>query len=62
MYDKILKQSSKIVDGLVCLCLHRAEPSLVNFGGELEPLINTVTDSEQMEMYVDVDVRAGGCP
>ena len=54
MYDEILKQGSKIV-----FCLHRAEP-LVNFGGQLEPLINTVT--EQMEMYVDVDVRAGGCP
>ena len=45
MYDEILKQGSKIV-----FCLHRAEP-LVNFGGQLEPLINTVTEQMLMLMY-----------
>jgi acetyl-CoA carboxylase/biotin carboxylase 1 len=61
MYDEILKQGSKIVDGLSSY----KQPVFVYIvpNGELrggawvvlDPSINT----EQMEMYADVDSRAG---
>ena len=61
MYDEILKQGSKIVDGLSSY----KQPVFVYIvpGGELRGgawvVLDPSINSEQMEMYADVDARAG---
>ncbi|KAI4523307.1 hypothetical protein K525DRAFT_254691 [Schizophyllum commune Loenen D] len=61
MYDEILKQGSKIVDGLSAY----KQPVFVYIvpNGELRGgawvVLDPSINSEQMEMYADVDARAG---
>ena len=61
MYDEILKQGSKIVDGLV----NYRQPIFVYIvpNGELRGgawvVLDPSINSEYMEMYADVDARAG---
>ncbi|KAI0072645.1 acetyl CoA carboxylase [Panus rudis PR-1116 ss-1] len=61
MYDEILKQGSKIVDGLVSY----KQPVFVYIvpNGELRGgawvVLDPSINSQQMEMYADVDARAG---
>ena len=61
MYDEVLKQGSKIVDGLSCY----KQPVFVYIipNGELRGgawvVLDPSINAEQMEMYADVDARAG---
>jgi acetyl-CoA carboxylase/biotin carboxylase 1 len=61
MYDEVLKQGSKIVDGLSSY----KQPIFVYIvpNGELRGgawvVLDPSINSEQMEMYADVDARAG---
>ena len=61
MYDEVLKQGSKIVDGLSAY----KQPVFVYIvpNGELRGgawvVLDPSINSEQMEMYADVDARAG---